>query len=707
MLEGMESILKEGRNCWRILPARRTAFLIDGAAFFDAFFWSALRAERSILITGWDIDSRIRLFPEEEREGFPPVLSEFLLALTRKKKKLHVHILGWDFAAIYVFSRELFPVFRLPWKRHRRIHFHLDGKHPLGGSQHQKVIVIDDSIAFVGGMDLTRGRWDTPDHRVYNPRRLDPGGKPYGPFHDVQMAVDGESARALGDLVRARWQRAKGKALKPPAPAGSDPWPKELTPALHDLQIALVRTEPAYNGRRAVKEVETLYLDSFAAARKFIYMENQYLSSFSIGKALAENLRQENGPEIVLVLRAGSEWLEETTMGVFRAKLLARIREANVHGRLKVYYPTAPGVDGKGINVHSKLMVVDDTFVRIGSSNLSNRSMAVDAECDLAFESAGEPRMEKAIRELRTSLLSEHLGVDREEFEKIFEAQGSLIRAVEKLRGGSRTLVPFPEEELSWTSELIPDTTIDPIEPIDPEKLVYEFMPEEIARKGPHKLLRFVILILVLIGLAAAWQWTPLKDVVNLETVSEAGEYLRGTGAAPLIVLAGYVIGSLVMFPVTIMIVATAFMFGPISGFLYSLFGCVLASVVTYGIGWLLGRKVVSRLAGSRLNRLSRRLARHGVLVVTTVRILPLAPFTVVNLVAGASHIRFHEYVLGTIIGMTPGITAATIFERQLEAVIRKPDFYGLSVLALIAALIIGAVWIIKTRFFASRSEGG
>jgi uncharacterized membrane protein YdjX (TVP38/TMEM64 family) len=157
------------------------------------------------------------------------------------------------------------------------------------------------------------------------------------------------------------------------------------------------------------------------------------------------------------------------------------------------------------------------------------------------------------------------------------------------------------------------------------------------------------------------------------------------------------------MFPVTIMILATAFIFGPISGFLYSLFGCLLAAVVTYGIGWLLGRKVVSRLAGSKLNRLNRRLARHGVLVVMTARIFPVAPFTVVNLVAGASHIRFYEYVLGTIIGMTPGITAATIFERQLEAAIRKPDLYSLAVLAVIAALIIGGVLMIKSRFFAGR----
>lgn len=703
----MEPILKEGKNCWRILPVGRTAFLVDGAAFFDAFFRTALRAERSILVAGWDIDSRIRLFPEDKREGFPSILSEFLFALVHRKKRLQIHILGWDFAAIYVFSRELFPVFRLPWKRHRRIHFHLDGKHPLVGSQHQKLIVIDDAVAFVGGMDLTRGRWDTPEHQAYHPGRTDPNGRPYGPFHDVQMMVDGKAAQALGDLIRARWRRANGKVIRPPEVFGTDPWPRELTPTIRDVPVALVRTDPAYDGRPAVREVEALYLDSFASARRFIYMENQYLSSFAVGRALAESLSHENGPEIVIVLRLGSEWLEETTMGVFRAKLLAKIREADAHGRLKVYYPTAPGINGKGINVHSKLMIVDDAFVRIGSSNLSNRSMAVDTECDLALESSGEERIENVIRELRNCLLCEHLGTQPEELSRTFETEGSLIGAIEKLRGGSRTLVPFPKEGLSWTSELLPDTTIDPIEPIDPEKILFEFMPEEVSKKGPRTLLRFVIILLLLIGLAAAWQWTPLKNLVNLDTVSAAGEYLHKTGAAPVIVLAGYVLGSLVMFPVTFMILATAFMFGPLSGFLYSLFGCLLSAVVTYGIGWLVGRKVVSRLAGSRLNRLSRRVARHGVLVVTTSRILPLAPFTIVNLVAGASHIRLSEFVLGTIIGMTPGITAATIFGHQLEAAIRKPDIYSLATLAVIAVLILIGIMLIKSRFPARQGGEG
>lgn len=703
----MDPILKPGRNCWRILQTSRTAFLIDGAAFFDAFFHAALRAERSILIAGWDIDSRIRLFPEDQREGFPSVLGDFLRRLVSRKKKLQIHILGWDFAAIYLFQRELFPVFKLPWKRHSRVHFCLDGKHPIGGSQHQKIIVIDDLIAFVGGLDLTKRRWDTPEHKAIDSRRVDPSGRAYHPFHDVQVAVDGKAAEALGELFRIRWKRVKGKEIRPPEKGGSDPWPAVLSPHIQDIHVALSRTEPAYDGRRAIQEVENLYLDSFSSARRFIYIENQYFSSFAVGKAVADILQREQGPEIVIVLRASSEWLEETTMGAFRTRLLARIREADTHGRLMIYYPAILNTDYRYIDVHSKVMIVDDTFVRVGSSNLSNRSMAVDAECDLSFESSGEDRIERRIAQFRNSLLAEHLGVSSGTVSDAFREKGSLIGAIESLRGGNRTLIPFPREEPSWTSELLPDDTIDPVEPIDPEKLLFEFMPEEVTRSAPNTMLRFIILLLGLVGLAAAWQWSALRELINLQNIHAVGEYLDQTDAAPLIVISGYVIGSLIMFPVTVMILATAFFFGPFSGFFYSFIGCLLASVVTYGIGRILGRNLVGRVAGPRMNRISRRLARHGVLVITTARILPVAPFTVVNLVAGASRIRLSEFVLGTIIGIIPGITAATIFEHHLQAVIRNPDIRTLSVLAIIVVLILCGAFMIRSRLSKQEKKDG
>jgi phosphatidylserine/phosphatidylglycerophosphate/cardiolipin synthase-like enzyme/uncharacterized membrane protein YdjX (TVP38/TMEM64 family) len=698
----MDSILEEGKNCWRIRKATRVAFVVDAAAYFDAFARSAAQATESILIVGWDIDSRIRLFPAEERDGLPSKLWEFMKAVVKRQKKLHVHILEWDFAVIFALERKLFPVFNLPWQKNKRIHFHLDSEHPVGGSHHQKVVVIDDRIAFVGGLDLTRQRWDTPEHPAADPRRIDPSGDPYGPFHDVQIAVDCDAAATLGDLARTRWQRATGEKLKPPGKGGMDPWPAHLSPDLEDVRVAVVRTDPAHNGREGVREVEALYMDTIASAQRYIYMENQYFSSFSVGRALAASLEREYGPEIVIVLRVGSDWLEETTMGVFRAKLLASLRETDVHGRLRIYYPK---LDGKVLNVHSKVMIADGNFVRIGSSNLSNRSMGVDTECDIALESTRENRIEKGIVDFLNRLLGEHLGVSAYEVGRTMEEEGSLIRSIEKLRGANRTLLPFPEEEISWTTGLIPDSAIDPVEPIDPEKLLEEFVPENVAKKSSYRLLRFILLLLGMLGLAAAWRWTPLGEWVDWDTLAAVGARVRDNGAAPVIVLSAYVIGSLVMFPVTVMILVTAFTFGPASGFFYSLTGCVLAAISTYGVGRALGRDTVGRLSGSRVNRLSRRLALHGVITVGTVRMIPIAPFTVVNLVAGASHIRFQDFVFGTILGMAPGIAAISLFGHQLEAAIREPGLGSFALLAVLAAVIIAAIFFIRSKIYAKRKN--
>lgn len=699
----MEPILKEGKNCWRIRKATRVAFLVDAAAYFDAFARSAARATQSILIAGWDIDSRIRLFPEEERDGLPSTFWEYMNTVVEKEKNLHVHILEWDFAVIYALEREIFPVFKIPWQKNKRIHFQLDGEHPVGGSHHQKIVVMDDRIAFAGGIDLTKRRWDTPEHVASDPRRVDPSGESYGPFHDVQIAVNGDAAGALGDLVRARWERGTGEKLEPPKNVESDPWPVELLPDIENVDVAIVRTDPGHKGREEVREVEALYLDTIASAQKYIYFENQFLTSFSIARAIAASLEKKDGPEIVIVVRLGAGWMVEATMNAFRARVLAILREADVHRRLHIYYPEVPGRHGEMLNLHSKVMVADGAFVRVGSSNLSNRSMGVDTECDVALESCGEKRVEKEIRDFHNRLLGEHLGVETPRVARVMEDGGSLFKTIEKLRGSGKTLAPFPEEEISWTTELMTRSPADPAEPIDPEKLMEELVPEDGVKKSEHRFIRFIALLLGLVALAAAWRWTPLGEWMDWDTLTALGARVRDNGAAPFIVLCTYLVGSLVMIPVTLMIVVTVFTFGPVSGFVYSLSGCLLAAIATYGLGRALGRDTIARLSGSRVNRLSRRLSRHGIITIGMVRNLPIAPFTVVNLVAGASHIRFWDYVFGTILGMGPGIAAITLFGNRLEAAVRDPGLGSFGILAGLTAAIITAGFLVKSRLVGNQ----
>ena len=269
-------ILAPGRNCWRVERARRMAFLIDGAAYFRAVREAVREARHSLFILGWDIDSRMRLVPQGARDGYPERLGDFLNAVVARRRGLRACVLSWDFAMLYALEREWLPVYKLDWRTHRRLTFRLDARHPLGASHHQKVIVVDDRVAFVGGFDLTQRRWDTSEHAMDEPLRRDPDGKPYAPFHDVQALVDGDVARALGELCRDRWRRAGCRNAPPVAdPDEHDPWPASCTPDVTNVDVGIARTEPAYGGSPGIAEVRELHLDALASARRHIFMENQ------------------------------------------------------------------------------------------------------------------------------------------------------------------------------------------------------------------------------------------------------------------------------------------------------------------------------------------------------------------------------------------------------------------------------------------------
>ena len=213
------SAFAPGRNCWRVERATKVAFLVDGEEYFGAVRAALAKARRSFFILGWDIDSRMRLVPEGANDGFPEPLGDFLNALVAARRGLRGYVLSWDFAMLYAMEREWLPIFKLDWSTHRRLSFHLDDQHPVGASHHQKIVVVDDAVAFVSGYDLTKVRWDSCGHKQNDPRRVSHDGKPYEPFHDVGIAVGGDCARALGELARERWRRATGKRPKPPSAA--------------------------------------------------------------------------------------------------------------------------------------------------------------------------------------------------------------------------------------------------------------------------------------------------------------------------------------------------------------------------------------------------------------------------------------------------------------------------------------------------------
>jgi uncharacterized membrane protein YdjX (TVP38/TMEM64 family) len=209
--------------------------------------------------------------------------------------------------------------------------------------------------------------------------------------------------------------------------------------------------------------------------------------------------------------------------------------------------------------------------------------------------------------------------------------------------------------------------------------------------------IRALVTLLVLLVLAAAWRWTPLQDLIGIENLKSWAQFIRGQTLAPLIVAVGFVVGSVVMIPLTLLIVLTALTFDPIPATAYSLLGGIASGVATFGLGHVMGRDTIRRLAGSRLNSLSRRLSRRGFFAVVAARNLPLAPFALVNAVAGASHIRFWDFTMGTAVGLAPGVIAITLFESRLEDAVRNPGWDSWLLVGAVA-LLIGSVFVLLRR---------
>lgn len=460
-------ILRPGRNVWRVERSTRAAFLVDSQCYFRWLEQALRLARRSIWILAWDFNGKIRLRPDSE--DCQETLGELLRSLVERRPGLEVRILVWSIGPIY--SGRSIRLFRnSEWAEHPRIHIRYDPKHPLRGSHHQKVVCIDDSVAFAGGIDLTAKRWDTCEHLPDLAARIAPDDLPYTPVHDVQMAVEGDAARALGDLCRARWRVATGEEI-PATPRSYKRWPAGLKPDLEGTDVAIARTQSWVSGRRERREAFELNRDALMSARRHIYIETQYFASPAVAEVLERRLQEPNGPDVViLVTNSARGWLEGLIMGGNRDRLIRRLKRADRYGRLRVMYAAIPYEDGSEceILIHSKVLIIDDTFARIGSSNLNNRSEGLDTECDLAIEVHTEAER-RAIASLRDRLVGEHVGEDPETVAQVLRAEGSLVRTIDRLNINPRSLRPIPVDVKNGATAQLPGTGfLDPREPYWP-----------------------------------------------------------------------------------------------------------------------------------------------------------------------------------------------------------------------------------------------
>ncbi len=463
---GGRPIIKEAENAWRSVAAERAGFLVDAAAYYACLERAMEQAEEQIWIAGWDFDPRIKLRPEDPQSE---ALGTFLERLAAQRPKVRIRILIWAMGPIYS-GKSLRLFRRQKWATHPQIELRFANHRALRGSHHQKLVSIDDRIAFVGGIDLTARRWDRPDHLAENELRRDPDGKPYDPVHDIQMVLEGQASRSIGDLCRARWKSSVGQDVSPPTPRAVA-WPAGTVPILTDCRIAIARTEPEYGKGRGRHEAVRLTLDALSSASRHIYIETQYFASNRIGKLLCRRLQEPDGPEIVVITTFSSHGiLERLFMGNNRDRLVRRLKRADRYGRFRVLYPVVPQADGseQEVIIHSKLVVIDERFLRVGSSNFNNRSEGFDTECDVAVEAASDGQC-AAIREVRNGLLAEHLAVEPGEVDATIRESGSLVAVVDRLNVNKRGLRVFDGLGNDGATSLVWGTDIvDPRRPVRP-----------------------------------------------------------------------------------------------------------------------------------------------------------------------------------------------------------------------------------------------
>ena len=679
-------LFEPGRTCWDAPVRGRARVLVDGQDYFAHLARALSLAKHTIYIGGWAFDEHVVLEPEGEARS----VGEILTALVAREPELRVHVLLWDAAALMTWSDTFFPIFTQP-RLHgkKRITLRYDDRYPRGGSHHQKFVVIDDAIAFAGGIDLAQGRWDTREHLPDDPRRIDHKGIHHGPFHDHQIAVDAPTARVLGRWFRARWFRCPPhEELTPPERATALPWFDDDHPFdFPDVTLAVAITDPFCEPPHG--SIEDLYESSIDRAKKLIYIENQYLTSSRLSERMARRLEEARGPELLIVgPRQPAGWLEEVTVGMLRWRCVDTLEQADHAKRLGIYYPMASVDRDVATYVHAKLTIMDDRFVRVGSANIARRSLSTDSELDVAFVvDEGDERGRARVSALRDSLLSEHLSHPGT---SLAPGQSAIALVEAKRARADRTLVPLDRIDGGEDRGLAEhgDLLFDPGEPLDAATIAEAFIglpaKERILRRLPIGFFS----ILSFIGLIVAWRFDLLSLGSDFTLARDWLAYELTNLQGTLVVLGFVSLLALVGVPAIVICAPLSLSSSVTQAAAITLAGQIVGASAAYLIGKIMGRHLVRRLLGLRVNELSKQMLKRGFFSYMLLRAIPVTSQALVGLVAGASNARRDYYIFGSTLGYAWQVLVAMVFAVAFDYFLQEPNM--VTALTFLAVVYLG-----------------
>jgi phosphatidylserine/phosphatidylglycerophosphate/cardiolipin synthase-like enzyme len=286
------------------------------------------------------------------------------------------------------------------------------------GSFHQKIAVVDGRVGFCGGMNIKENDWDTREHLVFDPRRCAfsrpaavraeveaRAARPdYPPRHDFMARVEGPAAAHLEENFRERWNRLVGERPDGDVRATPAPAPEPQPPA-GVSHVQVVRTMPDPWSERGILDV---YLRAIGAARRLIYIEDQYFRSTYVSDAVADAVRA--SPELALIVLTAEKQANDLFAGGWSHECFARIQRRLESFELYTLRVSARDVEDRivmqDVDNHAKLLIVDDLFLMVGSCNVNDRGFEFEGEINVAVADAA------IARQVRLDLWREHLGGD-------------------------------------------------------------------------------------------------------------------------------------------------------------------------------------------------------------------------------------------------------------------------------------------------------
>ncbi len=491
--ENRERWLRSGVTCETLLEAT-SGVLVDAEAYYRVLADAIDRAERSILISGWQIDSRVRLRREPGEDPTQHTLRAILRRALERSPTLEIRVLAWNYSGVYLLDREWWTADRLEALAKGRVTVLFDDRHPPSASQHEKIVILDGHTAFVGGIDICDDRWDRRNHDPIDAERVNVHGKPHKAYHDVQAVVRGKAAEYLGAHFAERWASAGGDTFEiTPLPATGE---VACTVAIPAREVAIARTVGAMLSppQPPLRHIRQLYVDAIDRAERLVYIETQYISASALLQAFSRRMKdpRRSKLEIALMLpRKPEGMLERLALGSKQScalKALAHIAQEHGH-HFGAYCPaTTPSTQvstdpdvAPTTYVHSKMMIVDDRLLTIGSANATNRSFGLDTEINLAWDAEDDPAVEDAIARLRCSLLEEHAGV------LVFERahEGFVARLDRLTRDPKSRLIAHGYEDMSSSVTVVDELCAEIGDPDRAALAESLFEVEAGSTKGP------------------------------------------------------------------------------------------------------------------------------------------------------------------------------------------------------------------------------